>query len=330
MKRREFVALLGGVAASMPFQAQAQLTPIPLIGVLLLNAKEHPITVVSVAAFTKSLSEFGWTDGKNVRIEYRWAASDNARIQTFAAELVGLQPNVMVGQGTAVIAALARETKTIPIVFISVADPIQSGLVASLPHPGGHVTGFANFEPSLAAKWIELLRDIVPRLSRASFMFYPGAGLKQTAQQPLELAARSHGIELIAAPAQNEADIERAIAGLAGDTTAGLIVAGDPFFGSQRNLDLVTTLAVRYRVPAIYAFRLFAEGGGLISYGNDLLDQYRQAPGYIDRILRGANPADLPVQMPTKFELIINLKTAKAMGIEIAPTLLARADEVIE
>ena len=314
----------------MPFQAQAQLTPIPLIGVLLLNAKEHPITVVSVAAFTKSLSEFGWTDGKNVRIEYRWAASDNARIQTFAAELVGLQPNVMVGQGTAVIAALARETKTIPIVFISVADPIQSGLVASLPHPGGHVTGFANFEPSLAAKWIELLRDIVPRLSRASFMFYPGAGLKQTAQQPLELAARSHGIELIAAPAQNEADIERAIAGLAGDTTAGLIVAGDPFFGSQRNLDLVTTLAVRYRVPAIYAFRLFAEGGGLISYGNDLLDQYRQAPGYIDRILRGANPADLPVQMPTKFELIINLKTAKAMGIEIAPTLLARADEVIE
>lgn len=330
MKRREFVALLGGVAASMPFQAQAQLTPMPLIGVLLLNAKEHPITVVSVAAFTKSLSEFGWTDGKNVRIEYRWAASDNARIQTFAAELVGLQPNVMVGQGTAVIAALARETKTIPIVFISIADPIQSGLVASLPHPGGHVTGFANFEPSLAAKWIELLRDIVPRLSRASFMFYPGAGLKQTAQQPLELAARSHGIELIAAPAQNEADIERAIAGLAGDTTAGLIVAGDPFFGSQRNLDLVTTLAVRYRVPAIYAFRLFAEGGGLISYGNDLLDQYRQAPGYIDRILRGANPADLPVQMPTKFELIINLKTAKAMGIEIAPTLLARADEVIE
>ncbi len=330
MKRREFVSLLGGVAASMPFLAQAQVTPMPLIGVLLLNAKEHPITVVSVAAFTKSLSEFGWTEGKNVRIEYRWAASENARIRAFAGELVGLQPNVMVGQGTAVIAALARETKTIPIVFISIADPIQSGLVASLPHPGGNATGFANFEPSLAGKWIELLRDIVPRLSRASFMFYPRAGLNQTAQQPLELAARSHGIELIAAPAQNEADIERVIAGLAGDTTAGLIVAGDPFFGSQHNLDLVTSLAVRHRVPAIYAFRLFAEGGGLISYGNDLLDQYRQAPGYIDRILRGANPADLPVQMPTKFELIINLKTAKAMGIEIAPTLLARADEVIE
>lgn len=330
MKRREFVSLLGGVAASMPFLAQAQVTPMPLIGVLLLNAKEHPNTVVSVAAFTKGLSELGWTDGKNVRIEYRWAASDNERILAFAKEIVGLQPNVIVAQGTPIVAALARETKTIPIVFISIADPIQSGLVASLPHPGGNATGFANFEPSLAGKWIELLRDIVPRLSRATYMYYPRAGLNPTAQQPLELAARSHGIELFAAPTQNEADIEHVVAGLAGDPNTGLIVAGDPFFGDKRNLDLVTSLAARHRVPAIYAFRLFAEGGGLISYGNDLLDQYRQAPGYIDRILRGANPADLPVQMPTKFELIINLKTAKTIGIEFAPTLLARADEVIE
>jgi len=329
MRRREFICLVGG-GAVWPLAARAQQTPMPLIGVLLLNAREHPMTAVSVAAFTKALSELGWTDGKNVRIEYRWAASDDARIQAFARELVGLQPNVVVGQGTPVIAALAREARTIPIVFISIADPIQSGLVASLPHPGGNVTGFANFEPSLAGKWMELLRDIVPLLSRASYMFYPRAGLNPTAQQPLELAARSHGIELFAAPTQNEADIERVVAGLAGDPNTGLIVAGDPFFGDKRNLDLVTSLAVRHRVPAIYAFRLFAEGGGLISYGNDLLDQYRQAPSYIDRIIRGANPADLPVQMPTKFELIINLKTAKAMGIEIAPTLLARADEVIE
>jgi putative ABC transport system substrate-binding protein len=325
MMRREFIGLVGG-AAAWPVAARAQQTPMPLIGVLFLNAREHPMTAASVAAFTKVLSEFGWTDGKNVRIEYRWAASDNERIQVLARELVSLQPNLMVGQGTAVIAALARETKAIPIVFISVADPIRSGLVESLSHPGGNVTGFANFEPSLAGKWIELLRDVAPRLKRASYMFY----LNQIAQQPLELAARSHGIELIAAPTRNEADIERVIAGLAGDPTTGLIVAGDPFFGSQRNLDLVTSLATLHRVPAIYAFRLFVEGGGLISYGNDLLDQFRQAPIYIDRILKGAKPADLPVQMPTKFEMIVNLKTAKAMGIEIPPTLLARADEVIE
>lgn len=330
MKRREFVALLGGVAASIPFSAKAQHTPMPLIGVLLLNAREHPMTMVSVATFTKALSGLGWTEGKNVRIEYRWAASDNERIQAFARELVSLQPNVMVGQGTPVIYALARETRTIPIVFISIADPIRSGLVESLSHPGGNVTGFANFEPSLGGKWIELLRDIVPRLARASYMFYPRANLNQIARQPLELAARSHGIELIAAPTWNEADIERVIAGLAGDPTTALIVAGDPFFGSQRNLDLVTSLAARHRVPAIYAFRLFVEGGGLISYGNDLLDQYRQAPIYIDRILKGDNPADLPVQMPTKFELIVNLKTAKAMGVEIPTTLLARADGVIK
>jgi putative ABC transport system substrate-binding protein len=329
MRRREFIGLVGG-AAAWSAAARAQQTSMPLICVLLLNAREHPLTAVSVAAFTKALSELGWTDGKNVRIEYRWAASDNTRIQAFAGELVGLQPKVIIGQGTAVIAALARETKTIPIVFVSVSDPIQSGLVASLPHPGGNVTGFANFEPSLAGKWIELLREIVPRLSRASYMFYPRAAQNQIVQQPIELAARSHSIEFIAAPTLNEADIERVIAGLAGDPNTGLIVAGDPFFGAQRNLDLVTSLAARHRVPAIYAFRLFAEGGGLISYGNDLLDQYRQAPTYIDRILKGANPADLPVQMPTKFEMIVNLKTARAIGIEIPPTLLARADEVIE
>jgi putative ABC transport system substrate-binding protein len=328
MKRRVFLALLGGAAAGVPFAARAQQTP--LIGVLLANAREHPLTAPSVAAFTKAFSQLGWIDGKNVRIDYRWAASDVDRMQALARELVGLQPNILVGQSTPVIAALARETKTIPIVFISIADPIRSGLIESLSHPGGNITGFANFEPSLTGKWIELLSDIVPRLARVTYIYYPDTSANQFVQQPMELAARSHGIELIAAPALNEADIERVIAGLAGDPATGLIVAGDPFFGARRNLDLVTSLAVRHRVPAIYAFRLFVEGGGLISYGNDLLDQYRQAPAYVDRILKGANPADLPVQMPTKFELIVNLKTAKAMGIEIPPTLLARADEVIE
>jgi putative ABC transport system substrate-binding protein len=330
MRRREFIGLVGG-AAVLPITARAQqAAKLPVIGVLLANPKEHPLTAPSVAAFTTALAELGWTDGNNVRIEYRWAASDLARMQAFAKELVGEQPKVILAQNTSVAAALRRETKTIPIVFISISDPVQSGLVESLSHPGGNITGFANFEPSLAGKWIELLKDIVPRLVRASYLFYPDTVALNFAQQPLELAARSHRIELIAAPARNEADIERVIAGLAGDPAAGLIVAGDPFFGAQRNLDLLTSLAVRYRVPAIYAFRLFAAGGGLISYGNDLLDQYRQAPTYIDRILKGANPADLPVQMPTKFELVVNLKTARAIGIEIPPTLLARADEVIE
>jgi putative tryptophan/tyrosine transport system substrate-binding protein len=331
MKRREFIRLLGGAAAGAPLAARAQQgTGMPRIGVLLANAKEHPLTAPSVAAFTKALQELGWMEGQNVRIDYRWAASDLERMQVFAKELVSLQPSVVVGQSTPVVVALKRETKTIPIVFISIAEPVKSGLVASLSHPGGNITGFSNFEPSLAGKWIEILKDIVPRMTRTANMFYPDTSGYGFSQQPLEIAARSHAIELVAAPARNEADIERIIAGLADDPTVGLIVAGDPFFGAKHTLDLVTSLATRYRVPTIFAFRLFVAAGGLISYGNDLLDQYRQAPTYIDRILRGANPADLPVQMPTKFELVINLKTAKAMGLEMPATLLARADEVIE
>ncbi len=326
MKRREFIALVGGAAAGLPLAARGQ-RAMPMIGVLLANAKPDPMPSASLAAFTKALQQLGWTDGENVRIEYRWAASDIERIQAFVRELVGLQPNMIVGQGTPVVTALQRATKSIPIVFISIAEPVSSGLVGSLSHPGGNITGFANFEPSLAGKWIEILKDIVPRMRRTAYMFH---GPRPFSRQPLEMAARSHALEFIAAPVRNEADIERVIAGLAGDPTAGLVVDGDPFFGSGQNLDLITSLAVRYRVPAIYAFRLFAAAGGLISYGNDLVEQYRQAPTYIDRILKGANPADLPVQMPTKFELVINLKSAKATGLEIPATLLARADEVIE
>jgi putative tryptophan/tyrosine transport system substrate-binding protein len=331
MKRRAFILALGGAAASLPFAARAQQgAGMPRIGVLLATSQDNPLTVASLAAFTKALQELGWTDGKNVRIDYRWAASDLERMQAFAKELVSLQPSVIVGHSTAVVVALKRETSTIPIVFISIAEPISGGLVASLSHPGGNITGFTNFEPSLAGKWIEILKDIVPRITRASYLFYPDTNPLHFSQQPLELAALSHGIELVAAPARNEADIERIIAGLADDPTVGLIIAGDPFFGAQHRLDLLVSLATRYRVPAIFPFRLFPAAGGLVSYGNNLLDQYRQAPTYVDRILRGANPADLPVQMPTRFELVINLRTAKAMGLEIPPTLIARADEVIE
>jgi putative tryptophan/tyrosine transport system substrate-binding protein len=331
MKRREFIAALGGAAAAWPLAARAQQSAgMPRMGVLLANAKEHPLTAPSVAAFTKALQELGWTDGQNVQIDYRWAASDVERMRVFAKELVSLQPSVIMGQSTPVVVALKRETGTIPIVFISIAEPVKSGLVASLSHPGGNITGFSNFEPSLAGKWIEILKDIVPRMTRTANMFYPDTSGLRVFEQPLEIAARSLAVELIAAPARREADIERIIAGLADDPTIGLIIAGDPFFGAKHTLDLVVSLTARYRVPAIFPFRFFPATGGLVSYGNDLLDQYRQAPTYIDRILKGANPAELPVQMPTRFELVINLKTAKAMGLEIPATLLARADEVIE
>ena len=254
MKRREFIRLLGGAAAGAPLAARAQQgAGMPRIGVLLANAKEHPLTAPSVAAFTKALQELGWVEGQNVRIDYRWAASDLERMQVFAKELVSLQPSVVVGQSTPVVVALKRETKTIPIVFISIAEPVKSGLVASLSHPGGNITGFSNFEPSLAGKWIEILKDIVPRMTRTANMFYPDTSGYGFSQQPLEIAARSHAIELVAAPARNEADIERIIAGLADDPTVGLIVAGDPFFGAQHNLDLVTSRATRYRVPTIFA-----------------------------------------------------------------------------
>jgi len=332
VKRREFVALLGAAAAGWPLAARAQQSgKVRRIGVLLGNAERDPQAVAGLAAFNTALQELGWVDGRNIHIDYRFAAADVDRMQTFAKELVILQPDLLVGQTTPVVAALQRETKTIPIVFVIVSDPVGSGFVASLPHPGGNITGFINIEASLSGKWIEMLKEIAPRVTRAALLFNPDtAPYFAFYQQPFDAAARSNGIEPIATPVHTAADIERVIANFGNGPNAGLVVMPDTFMATRPIFDLVVSLAARNRVPTIYPYRYMVAAGGLVSYGIDGTDLYRRAPAYIDRILKGAKPAELPVQLPTKFELAINLKAAKALGLDIPPTLLGRADEVIE
>jgi putative tryptophan/tyrosine transport system substrate-binding protein len=286
--------------------------------------------VIELAMFRNTLQELGWAEGRDVLIETRWAAADVDRIHAFARELVSLQPDLILGQTTPVVAALQRETKTIPIVFVVVADPVGSGFVASLPHPGGNITGFINIEGSLGGKWIETLKDIVPGVTHAALMFNPDTAPVAYYQQPFEAAARSSGVEPTAVPVRDEADIERIFASLEDKPKTGLVMMPDIFTATPRNLDLVISLASRYRVPTVYPYRYMVAAGGLISYGVDPVDLFRRAPTYIDRILKGANPADLPVQLPTKFEMAINLKTAKALGLDVPPSMLTRADEVIE
>jgi putative ABC transport system substrate-binding protein len=332
MKRRELLTLLGGAAVTWPLRTRAQESGrVRRIGVLLGNAEGDTQAVAGLAAFKTGLQELGWIDGRNIQIDYRFAAADVDRMQTLAKELVVLQPDLIMGQTTPVIAALQRETKTIPIVFIIVSDPVGSGFVASLPHPGGNITGFINIEASLSGKWIEMLKEIVPRCTHAAFLFNPEtAPYFAFYERPFDAAARSSGIEPIATPVHTAADIERVFESLGGRPDTGLVLPPDVFTGMKTNLALITSLAARYHVPTIYPYRYMVAAGGLISYGIDNTDLYRRAPTYIDRILKGAKPADLPVQLPTKFELAINLKTAKALGIDIPATLLGRADEVIE
>jgi putative ABC transport system substrate-binding protein len=331
MKRREFITLLGAAAVTRPRYAQAQGGRVRRIGVLIGNAEHDPQVVAGVAAFKTALQEFGWIDGRNVRIDYRFAAADVDRIQTFAKELVVLQPDLLVGGTTPVVAALQRETKTIPIVFVIVSDPVGSGFVSSLPHPGGNITGFINIEATLSGKWIEMLKEIVPRVTRVALLFNPDtAPYFAFYQQPFDAAARSNGIEPMATPVHTAADIERVIASFSNGPNAGLVIMPDSFMATRPIFDLVISLAAHNRLPTIYPYRYMIAAGGLVSYGIDGTDLYRRAPDYIDRILKGAKPADLPVQLPTKFELAINLKVAKALGLDIPPTLLGRADEVIE
>jgi putative tryptophan/tyrosine transport system substrate-binding protein len=332
MRRREFITLLGSAAVGWPLAASAQQSgPMRRIGVLMGTAESDPQIQAELAVFTKALQELGWMDGRNIRIDYRFAAADVDRMQTFARELISQRPDLIVGSTTQVVAALQRETRTIPIVFVVVSDPVGSGFVASLPRPGGNITGFINIESSLSGKWIEMLKDIVPRVARAALMFNP-----ETAPyfayylQPFEAAARSIAVEPMAASVRTAADIERIVASLGDRPDTGLVVMPDAFMATQHTYDLIISLAARYRIPTIYPYRTMVAAGGLVSYGTDNADLYRRAPTYIDRILKGAKPADLPVQLPTKFELAVNLKTAKTLGLDIPATLLGRADEVIE
>jgi putative ABC transport system substrate-binding protein len=332
MRRREFITLLGGIAAVWPLVARAQQAgPVRRIGILMGGTKGDSQNEVGLAAFTDALKELGWTDGQNIRIDIRWAAGNVERMKGLANELVSLQPDLLVGHTTQPVAALQRETETIPIVFLVVSDPVGSGFVASLPRPGGNITGFINIESSLGGKWIEVLKEVVPSVTRAALMFNPDtATYFKYYLEPFEAAARLRGVEPIAAPVRTAADIERVLASLTERPDAGLAVMPDAALATQKNRDLIISFAARHRLPTIYPYRFWVGDGGLVSYGIDQVDLFRRVPAYIDRILKGAKPAELPVQLPTRFEFAVNLKTAKALGIEMPAMLLGRADEVIE
>jgi len=331
MKRREFIALVGG-AATRPLAARAQQPGgMRRIGVLVGNAESDPQAQAGLAKFTKALQDLGWNVGRNIAIDYRWAAADLERMATFAKELVALKPDLIVGSTTPVVEALQRETKTIPIVFVVVSDPVGSGFVNSLPRPGGNTTGFINVESSLSGKWVELLKEVVPHLSRAALLFNPEtAPFFNYFLQPFESAARASAIDPTTAPVRTSGDIERAFAELSARQDTGVVVLVDVFTARRSILDVIISAAARNRVPTIYPYRYMVAAGGLVSYGVDNPDLFRRAADYVDRILKGANPADLPVQLPTAFELAVNLKTAKSLGITIPGTVIARADEVVE
>jgi putative ABC transport system substrate-binding protein len=331
MRRRKFIALFGGVAA-WPIVARAQQAErMRRIGVLLGNAESDPQAQARLAKFAKALQDLGWNVGRNIAIDYRWAAADLGRMTTFAKELVALKPDLIVASTTPVVEALQRETKTIPIVFVVVSDPVGSGFVNSLPRPGGNITGFINVESSLSGKWIELLKEIAPHVSRAALLFNPEtATYADYFLQPFESAARASAIDPTTAPVRTPGDIERAFAELGERQDTGMVVLVDVFTARRTILDVIISAAARNRVPTIYPYRYMVAAGGLVSYGVDNTDLFRRAGDYVDRILKGAKPADLPVQLPTVFELAVNLKTAKSLGVTIPGTLIARADEVIE
>jgi putative tryptophan/tyrosine transport system substrate-binding protein len=330
MRRRDFVKGIAGSAAAWPFAARAQQSgQMRRIGVLMPYAENDPEVSLRVTALHEGLLKLGWTEGRNIRFEHRWPASDPEAISRLAREIVNTRPDVILTDSTPPTAAVLRETHTIPVVFVQVGDPVGSGFVASFQHPGGNATGFNNFPPTLTSKWLELLMEIVPHTARVMYLFNPPTSpFAQRFLDPLKSAASSIGVEVVASPVYEPAQIENVIAGFSRESDGGLIVLPSAFMLAHR--DLIIAPAERYRLPAIYPFRYYAEGGGLVSYGSVPLDAYRQAATYIDQILRGANPADLPVQMSVKFELAVNLKTAKAMGLKIPESFLVRADKVIE
>jgi putative ABC transport system substrate-binding protein len=331
MRRRDFIAAVAGSAAAWPFAAHAQQGErMRRIGVLMAIAESDKEGQDRVAAFRERLKELGWVEGRNIRIDTRWAMPSDAEArQRFGQELVAMQPDLILSHATPTTATALKQTRTIPIVFVGVSDPVGSGFVVSFARPSGNVTGFITMEPTMAGKWVELLKEIAPRVARATFLFNPAtAPYAEYYLNPFKAAAVSFALEPIVAPVRNMTTLETAIAALAREPDGGLIVMPDSFLNAHRAE--VTSLADRYRLPTVYAFRFFPQVGGLLSYGPDLLDPYRRAAAYADRILRGERPSELPVQAPVKFELVINLKTAKTLGLDVPATLLARADEVIQ
>jgi putative tryptophan/tyrosine transport system substrate-binding protein len=312
-----------------PLAARAQQADrVRRVGVLMNLTADDPEASTRVTALAQGLQQLGWTDGRNVRIDYRWGAADADRSRKYAAELVTLAPDVILASGTPAVAALQQATRTVPIVFVNAVDPVGAGLVDSLAQPGGNATGFILFEYGISAKWLELLREIAPQLKRAAVLRDANiaSGIGQLAV--IQAAAPSFGVEVRPVGVRDAEEIERAVTAFARSPNGGLIVAASTLAGVHRKL--IIALAARHRLPAVYSLRYYATDGGLISYGPNTIDPFRRAAGYVDRILKGEKPADLPVQAPTKYELVINLKTAKALGLNVPDSLLARADEVIE
>ena len=329
MRRREFITLIGSAAAAWPIAARAQQgVRMRRIGVLAGVAADDPDGRVRIAAFLQGLEQLGWTVGRNMQIEYRWAAGSADDLHRYAAELTALAPELIFAAGGTSLGSLLQVTRTVPIVFAIVPDPVGSGFVASLARPGGNATGFMQFEYNLSGKWVELLKQIAPDVTRAAVLWDPAIppGIGQFAI--IQSVAPSVGVDVSPVNVRDAREIERAVAAFARLSNGGLIVTGSALAVVHRHL--IIALAARHKLPAIYFERGFVADGGLISYGSNWVDQFRHAAGYVDRILRGEKPADLPVQAPTKYELVINLKTAKALGLTVPPTLLARADQIIE
>jgi putative ABC transport system substrate-binding protein len=329
MRRREFITLAGGATAMWPTAARAQQSNrMRRIGALMTLAADDPEAQARNAAFLQGLSELGWTVGRNVQIDYRWGTGDPERYRRQAAELIALAPDVILTNGAAGTGAMQQATQTVPVVFVQVTDPVGAGYVAGLSRPGGNMTGFTLFEYSTSGKWLELLKQIAPNVTRVAVLRDPttATGLGQFAA--IQSVAQPLGVVLSPVGLRDAAEIERAITALARAPNSGLIITSGAFAILHR--DLIVALAARHRLPAIYSLRFFVTGGGLISYGTDSIEPYRLAAGYIDRILKGEKPADLPVQAPVKYETVLNMKTAKALGLDVPPTVLVRADEVIE
>jgi len=329
MKRRDFITLFTVTAAAWSLAARAQQGErVRRVGVLMQGDETDPVRKGYVTAFTQTLANLGWTDGRNVRMDLRWYGDDINRIRALAQELVGLQPDIIVTASTAATTTVQRETGTIPIVFTNLIDPVASGIVARLDRPSGNITGFVNWESSMGGKWLELLLEITPGLKRAAFMFNPDTAPITAYMPSLDTAARSLKVEPIIARVHSDAEIETTFIALGQKPGSGLIVMPDLFTNGHRAP--IISAAARNNVPAVYWASAFAREGGLLSYGPDPLDNFHRAASYVDRILRGAKPAELPVQLPTKFEMAVNLKTAKALGLTIPSGVLASADEVIE
>ena len=329
MRRRNFISLLGGAAAAWPLAARAQPRERPRrIGVLVGLGADDSQAQARNAAFLQGLGELGWIVGRNLQIDFRWGGGNARRYRRQAAELVALAPELIVAMGASVVGPLLQTTRTVPIVFVQVTDPVSSGYVASLARPGGNATGFALFEFGISAKWIELLKEIAPRVTRAAVLRDPTVPVGLGQLGAIQSVAPSLKVEISPLGVRDARDIEHAITAFARGSSDGLIVL--PSVPTAIHRTLIVTLAAQHKLPAVYPYRYYAAAGGLICYGPDEIEQYRQAAGYVDRILKGEKPGDLPVQAPTKYELIINLKTAKALGLDIPTTVLARADEVTE